>query len=187
MKRKIVAFTLVAVMAIALSATALAAPADDLRAELDRLASKYSGSQTVQEYVSEAKKWLDDSANAATITDAMVTTIKAEVAKAEATAGSAATLAELSDAQIASIVANISNAAAAAGFPNFTIDVSGESPTLRLGNASPSSSSDNPIRQTGLEANMTGIIVVGVIVVILAAIAVFAYLPKKRTDVSDAA
>lgn len=180
-KRALIILFLIFTMTMALCTTALADGADDVMSELRELQREYPDNAYLKKLVDDAGLWLANPDNAATITSSVAATVTSEINAARQTAGGAQRLSELSDEQTNAILSNVSAAASAA---NLKFEASANNTYFVLKDANgreiTSVSLGNPIKPTGLSPGITGLIIAGGIITVLAGFTLAVFIPKKR-------
>jgi len=180
MKRVLISLTLVVIMLAVFSLPAIASEADDVRAALAGLQAQFPDAPQVAKIVSDANTWLAQNGDDLPAGSGAI--VAGQVNAAIATAGGATTIAGLSEAQRNSILGNITAAAEAVEL-SFSASFSGGVYTFTLKNADGSvisTAANNPIKQTGLDANTIIIIAISITVLFGVAITVALITGKKR-------
>jgi len=180
MKRILISLTLVVIILTAFTIPAVAAEVDDVKAALAKIQAQFPDVEQVAKLVSDANTWL--ASNGDELPAGSGAIVSAQINAAIATAGSASTIAGLSEAERNSILSNITTAASAVDL-TFSAGVTGGVYSFTLKDAEGnviSTASNNPIKQTGLDA--TTIIIVSIVITILFGVAIVAAIlfGKKR-------
>jgi len=180
MKRVLISLTLVVIMLAVFSLPVVASEADDVRAALAALQAQFPDSPQVTKVVSDANTWLAQNGDDLPAGSGAI--VSGQVNAALAAAGGATNIDGLSESQRSNIIGNITTAADAVDL-SFSASFSGGVYTFTLRDADGnviSTASNNPIKQTGLDANTIIIIAVSVTVLFGVAIAVALITGKKR-------
>jgi len=177
--KKLIALTLILVLAFSFTIPALAASGgDSVRAKVQSLQGKFTSAEA-QKAISDALSWLAKDENRNSITAEQAATINSNIDAAVATAGTS-TLANLSAADRDKIIGNINAAAAALGW-NATLGTNNVfTVTDADGKAVTSISVGNTIKQTGIDTTLLIIIIVGITLVFGAAVVVAVTTRNKR-------
>jgi len=185
MKKRLIALTLILILAVTFSVPALASDGNDIiRARLAALkASALSSNQAAMSAISDIEGWLAGN----TIDVATANTIVSNINTAVETASGATSLEELSQSQVTSILNSVTAAASAADL-TFSYNLSNGSFSLAAPDGTPISSGrvgGGTVQQTGIDTSQLTIIIIS-ITLLFGAATVVAIATRKKIFVNEA-